>query len=61
MKKASDKFMLYYEQIISELDALREKAENHFGVNPDDIDRSALYKARRTTEVLRYVNRYWKE
>ena len=62
MKKTSvDKFMFYYEQVISELDALREKAENHFDVDPEDIDRSVLYKARRTVEFLRYANRYWKE
>jgi hypothetical protein len=62
MKKTGvDKFMFYYEQVTKELDALREKAENHFGVSPDDIDRSTLYKVRRTAELLRYVNRHWKE
>ena len=59
MKRASDKFMFYYEQVAKELDALREKAENHFDVNPNDIDRLTLYKVRRTAELLRYINRHW--
>lgn len=54
-----DNFLLYYGRIMSELDALKEKAENHFDVNPDDIDRSTLYKVRRTVEILRYANRFW--
>jgi hypothetical protein len=54
-----DNFLLYYGRIMKELDALKEKAENHFDVNPDDIDSSALYKVRRTVEVLRYANRFW--
>lgn len=54
-------FLLYYDRIINELDSLKEKAENHFDVKPNNIDRSVLYKARRTVEVLRYVNRHWKE
>lgn len=54
-------FLLYYDRIINELDSLKEKAENHFDVKPEDIDRSTLYKVRRTAELLRYVNRYWKE
>lgn len=59
MNKPSDKFIFYYEQVISELDALREKAENHFDVDPEDIDRSTLYKVRHTAELLHYVNRHW--
>ena len=54
-----DNFLLYYGRIINELDALKEKAENHFDVKPDDIDRSVLYKLRRTAELLRYVNGLW--
>ena len=56
-----DNFLLYYGRIMSELDSLKKKAENHFRVKPDDIDRSVLYKARRTVEVLRYANRFWEE
>lgn len=54
-----DNFLLYYGRIINELDALKEKAENHFEIRPDDIDRSVLYKLRRTAELLRYVNGLW--
>lgn len=54
-----DKFLLYYGRVMKELDALKEKAENHFGVKPDDIDRSTLYKVRRTAELLRYANGFW--
>ena len=54
-----DNFLLYYGRIMSELDSLKKKAENHFGVRPDDVGCSALYKARRTAEILRYVNRLW--
>lgn len=54
-----DNFLLHYGRIMSELDALKEKAENHFNVKPDDIDSSTLYKVRRTAEILRYVNRLW--
>ena len=54
-----DNFLLYYGRIMSELDALKEKAENHFDVKPDDIDRSTLYKVRRTAKLLSYVNGLW--
>jgi hypothetical protein len=54
-----DNFLLYYSRIMKELDTLKEKAENHFDVNLDDIDRSVLYKVRRTVEILRYANRFW--
>ena len=54
-----DNFLLYYGRIMSELDSLKKKAENHFGVNPDDVGCSVLYKARRMAEILRYANRLW--
>lgn len=54
-----DNFLMYYGRVIKELDALKEKAENHFDVNPDDIDSSALYKVRRTAKLLSYVNGLW--
>ena len=54
-----DNFLMYYGRVMIELDALKEKAENHFDVNPDDIDRLVLYKVRRTVEILRYANRFW--
>ena len=54
-----NKFLMYYGRIVPELYALKEKAENHFEIRPDDIDRSVLYKLRRTAELLRYVNGLW--
>lgn len=54
-----DNFLLYYGRIMLELDAMQEKVKNHFGVRPDDVGCSALHKARRTAEILRYVNRLW--